>query len=84
MNDVIQSLATPGPTAPKGLQAFIPVGAVPGAQIKAVPLKSYVVPPGVVTGVMRHINAVVEYARDGNLYFDDLTVSRFTRPGHAS
>ena len=44
----------------------------------------YVVQPGVVKAIMRHLSAVAEYEREGNLYLADMTVSRFTRPGQAS
>ena len=46
--------------------------------------RCYVVQPGVVKAIMRHLSAVAEYEREGNLYLADMTVSRFTRPGQAS
>ena len=44
----------------------------------------YVVAPGVVKAIMKHIAAVAHYERDGNLYLASMTVAPFPRPGHAS
>ena len=38
-----------------------------------------VVPPGVVEAVMKHMDPVAEYHRDGNLYLIDFTMSDFVR-----
>ena len=40
-----------------------------------------VVPPGVVEAVMKHVDTVAEYHRDGNLYLSDFTMSDFVRQG---
>ena len=44
----------------------------------------YVVAPGVVKAIMKHIAAVAHYERDGNLYLASMTVAPFPRPGHAN
>ena len=46
--------------------------------------KCYVVAPGIVDQVMRHIKSVAEYDRDGGLYTAEMTVSGFARPGAAA
>ena len=43
--------------------------------------KCFVVAPGIVEQIMKHINAVAEYDRDGGLYTAEMTVSSFIRPG---
>ena len=43
-----------------------------------------VVPPGVVEAVMKHMELVAEYHRDGNLYLSDLTMSDFVWQGQDS
>ena len=40
-----------------------------------------VVPPGVVEHIMKHINHVAEYPREGNLYVAEMMLSSFTRQG---
>ena len=40
-----------------------------------------VVAPGVVEWIMKHIDAVAEYKREGGLYLADLVMSGFPRPG---
>ena len=40
-----------------------------------------VVPPGVVEAIMRHVQAVAEYKREGNLYLAEMTLSSFQRQG---
>ena len=44
----------------------------------------WVVAPGVVKAIMKHLSSVAHYERDGNLYLADMTVARFPRPGQAS
>ena len=44
INEVIEQLKTPGPSAPKGLRAFVPASATPGAIVKSVGLAGYIVP----------------------------------------
>ena len=41
----------------------------------------YVVPPGVVERIMREIQAVAEYPREGNLYVAEMELSGFARQG---
>ena len=41
----------------------------------------YVVPPGVVDEIMKKINPVAEYGREGGLYVADMVVSTFRRQG---
>ena len=41
----------------------------------------YVVPPGVVERIMREVQAVAEYPREGNLYVAEMELSSFTRQG---
>ena len=43
-----------------------------------------VVPPGVVEAMMKHIDPIAEYHRDGNLYLSDFTMSDFVRPCQTS
>ncbi len=38
-----------------------------------------VVPPGVLEAVMKHVKAVAEYQREGNLYVAEMTMSSFQR-----
>jgi hypothetical protein len=40
----------------------------------------FVVPPGVVAAIMKHLEAVAEYPREGNLYLAEVELSSFTRP----
>ena len=40
----------------------------------------FVVPPGVVAAIMKHVTAVAEYPREGNLYLAEVELSSFTRP----
>ena len=54
----------------------------PGAQDVLFNNKTcYVVPPGVVERIMREIQAVAEYPREGNLYVAEMELSSFTRQG---
>jgi len=39
----------------------------------------FVVPPGVVAAIMKHMTAVAEYPREGNLYLAEVELSSFTR-----
>ena len=39
----------------------------------------FVVPPGVVAAIMKHVAAVAEYPREGNLYLAEVELSSFTR-----
>ena len=41
-----------------------------------------VVPPGTVKRIMKTINAVAEYEREGNLYIAEMLMSRFPRQGN--
>jgi hypothetical protein len=43
--------------------------------------KCYVVAPGVVAAMMKHLKAVAEYDREGNLYVGEVSLSSFTRQG---
>ena len=43
--------------------------------------KCYVVAPGVVNEMMKHLKAVMEYDREGNLYVGEVSLSSFTRQG---
>ena len=43
-----------------------------------------VVPPGVLDAVMRHVQAVVEYKREGNLYLAEMTMAPFRRQGQGA
>ncbi len=43
--------------------------------------KCFVVAPGTVKKIMKSIQAVAEYEREGNLYVADMTLSGFTRQG---
>ena len=43
-----------------------------------------VVPPGVAEAVMKHVEAVAEYHRDGNLHLCDFPMSDFVRQGQGS
>ena len=43
-----------------------------------------VVPPGVVEAIMRHVQAVAEYKREGNLYLAEMTLSSFQRQGQGA
>ncbi len=38
-----------------------------------------VVPPGVLDAIMKHVKAVAEYKREGNLYVAEMTMSSFQR-----
>ena len=38
-----------------------------------------VVPPGVLDAIMKHVSAVAEYKREGNLYVAEMTMSSFQR-----
>ncbi len=38
-----------------------------------------VVPPGVLEAIMKHVSAVAEYKREGNLYVAEMTMSSFQR-----
>ncbi len=40
-----------------------------------------VVPPGVLGAIMKHVKAVAEYKREGNLYVAEMTMSSFQRQG---
>ena len=40
----------------------------------------FVVLPGVVAAIMKHLEAVAEYPREGNLYLAEVEFSSFTRP----
>ncbi len=40
-----------------------------------------VVPPGVVDRILKEVNAVAEYERQGNLYLAEMTLSSFARQG---
>ena len=40
----------------------------------------FVVSPGVVAAIMKHVTAVAEYPREGNLYLAEVELSSFTRP----
>ncbi len=40
-----------------------------------------VVPPGVLDAIMKHVKAVAEYKREGNLYVAEMTMSSFQRQG---
>ena len=42
---------------------------------------AYVVAPGVVKAMMKHLKAVAEYERGGNLYVGEVSLSSFTRQG---
>ena len=42
--------------------------------------KCYVVQPGIVDAVMKHINAVMDFDRHGGLYTCEMEISDFTRP----
>ena len=42
--------------------------------------KCYVVQPGVVDTVMKHIQAVMGFDRQGSLYTCEMEISDFTRP----
>ena len=42
--------------------------------------KCYVVQPGIVDAVMKHINAVMDFDRNGGLYTCEMEISDFTRP----
>ena len=42
---------------------------------------AYVVAPGVVKAMMKHLEAVAEYDREGNLYVGEVSLSSFTRQG---
>ena len=42
----------------------------------------YVVAPGVVRAVMKHLKAVAEYDREGNLYVGEGSLSSFIRQGN--
>jgi hypothetical protein len=44
---------------------------------------AYVVAPGVVKAMMKHLKAVAEYEREGNLYVGEVSLSSFTRQGNA-
>ena len=46
--------------------------------------KCYVVAPGIVDEIMKYVQAVAEYDRDGGLYTAEMTVSGFARPGAAA
>ena len=37
------------------------------------------VPPGVLEAIMKHVSAVAEYKREGNLYVAEMTMSSFQR-----
>ena len=41
----------------------------------------FVVAPGTVKKIMKHIQAVAEYEREGNLYVADMVLSSFGRQG---
>ena len=41
----------------------------------------FVVAPGTVKKIMKHLQAVAEYEREGNLYVADMTLSSFGRQG---
>ena len=43
-----------------------------------------VVPPGVLDAAMGHVQAVVEYTREGNLYFAEMTMAPFRRQGQGA
>ena len=43
--------------------------------------KCYVVAPGVVNAMMKHLKPVAEYDREGNLYVAEVSLSSFTRQG---
>ena len=44
----------------------------------------YVVPPGVVAQIMKHVKAVAEYPRDGGLYVADMELTSFQRQGQGA
>ena len=44
---------------------------------------AYVVAPGVVKEMMKHLKAVAEYEREGDLYVGEVSLSSFTRQGNA-
>ena len=39
----------------------------------------FVVPPGLVVAIMKHVTAVAEYRREGNLYLAEVELSSYTR-----
>ena len=43
-----------------------------------------VVPPGVLDAVMKHVQAIAEYKREGNLYLAEMTMSSFRRQGQGA
>ena len=43
-----------------------------------------VVPPGVLEAVMKHVRAIAEYKREGNLYLAEMTMSSFRRQGQGA
>ena len=43
----------------------------------------YVVPAGIVERIMKEVQAVAEYPREGNLYVAEMTMSSFQRQGQS-
>ena len=42
----------------------------------------YIIQPSVVATILKVIEAVAEYPREGNLYLAEVELSSFTRPAH--